>query len=289
MPDATDALFTALIAVTVCMTAFAIGLETSPASIRATVKRPLVVAVGANLVLVPLIGYGVVHLLPVGLEHGTGILLCAMCVGGPLGLKVTQIARGDLAWALALTVVLLPLNVITVPLWSSVLLDRSLTVRPGDLFGAMLVVVLAPAFAGAMVRRIRSVSGARWAEWATLSANVLLVGAVVAGVVGNASELAAGLSSWVVLAALAVVAGSGLVGGVVPVTPRLRHPSMLITINRATSVALLVVGRAFSTNAGVFSAVLVFGVVQTATALGVSLIMSRRGERTSARPRDLTR
>jgi predicted Na+-dependent transporter len=285
MPDALDAIFTALIAVTVFLTALAIGLETSLTALRKSVRRrSLALVLAANLLVVPSAGVVIARLLPLSPESETGILLCAICAAGPLGIKAAQIARSDLSWALSLTVLLLLLNLVSLPVWTALLFDRSLSLRSSDLVGVMIVVILVPFATGAAIRKWRGGQDDHWAARAATISNVTLVLAVLAGMVGNAGQLATALSSWVLVAAGTIIGAAGLIGLAAPGEPDVRRTSTLITINRATSLALLVAGRSFPENGEVFTAVVVFGLAQTAFVLAVSLAWGRRPVRAIPEP-----
>ena len=90
------------------------------------------------------------------------------------------------------------------------------------------------------------------------------------------------LSAWGVLAALWIVFVSGLFGWLVPKAPNRRRSGALVTLNRATSVALLVVGRAYVDDAEVFTAVVLFGVIQTTVAVGISFYWRFAGQKLDA-------
>jgi len=137
--------------------------------------------------------------------------LCDLLLG-PIGLKASQISRGDLVWAFSLTVILLTLNVISLPIRSSLLLERSLALRPADLLGVMVAVVLIPVLIGATYRRFRPERAVAAVSPLNLISHATLALAVITGVAANLSELGLALDSWVLVASLTVVAISGLVG-----------------------------------------------------------------------------
>jgi BASS family bile acid:Na+ symporter len=200
----------------------------------------------------------------------TGILICAICAGGPLGLKATQVARGALTWSLSMTVVLLVLNMVTLPLWSSLLIDGPVTLRMGDLLGVLGAAILVPVAVG-MVLRPRVPDIDRWFGFLSKASNSLLVLAVTLGVAANAGGLVDSLSSSLLLAVVAVVVVAGGVAWLVPDEMGRRRASTLGTLNRATSVALLIVGRVFLDQTEIFTTVVLFGLIQTVIAIGLAL------------------
>ena len=277
MTEALNTVFTGLLAFTVCLTALSIGLATSGRTMRAAIRRPsLIFVVLANVILVPAAGLAIVRLVPLSPDGEIGVLLCTMCAAGPFALKATQVARGDLAWALSLTVILLLLNVLALPLWTALVFDRSLSVRAGDLFAVMVAVILLPAAIGALLRRTLPGRSEGWVKPATDVSNLTLVAAIVVGVAGNLSPLAEALTSRILIAAGLIVVGAGVIGVALPSPTEVRRASTLVTLNRATSVALLVVAQSFPDRGEVLTTAIVFGLVQTIFALGVALAWGRR-------------
>lgn len=266
-----EQLFAALILVTVILASVSIGLVTSSFELTNAVRqRSFGLLILANTVIVPLVGWGLASVMPLGLGARTGVILCAICAAGPIALKASQIARADLAWSLTLTVVLLSLNVAMVPLWTGVLLDRAVAIQPTDLINVLIAAIIVPVGVGVLLRQWRPMSVRLWSNVATQVSNVTLVLAVVVGVAANMSDLVDSLSVWVLVVAVAIVTFGGLVGMIPSGEAPRRRASSLTTLNRATSVALLVVGRVFVDNAEVFATVVLFGLVQTVAALGLS-------------------
>ena len=271
MTGSLNDLFALLIFVTVALTALSIGLVTSVALVRSALRRRRVaVIVLINCVFVPLAGYLLATALPLSRDAGTGVLICAICAGGPLGLKATQIARGDLTWSLSLTVLLLILNVVTLPLWSALLVDGPVTMRLGDLVGVLGAAILVPVVIG-MATRSRVPDADSWFRILTLASNGCMVLAIAVGLTANTGGLVESLSSSLLLGVLAVVVIAGGVAWLVGDEMGRRQASTLGTLNRATSVALLIVGRAFPDQVEIFTAAVVFGLVQTVIAIGLAL------------------
>jgi BASS family bile acid:Na+ symporter len=268
--------FSPLVFITVALTAVGIGLVTSGSMLRAAVRRPaFAIIVIANVAIVPLVGYLIASVLPLSPDTETGVILCAICAAGPMGLKASQISRSDMAWSLSLTVTLLVLNVIALPVWSRLLLDQSVSLRPGDLFAVLALAIVGPMWAGGVLGRLRPQSAERWAGRLYVISNVTLGLVVVIGVAANTSQLLDSVSSMALVAAVLIVAVSSMIGWAVPDELSRRRASTVATMNRATSVALLVVGRVFPDQVEVFIAVVVFGVAQTLIAVGLSLNWGR--------------
>jgi bile acid:Na+ symporter, BASS family len=271
MAESLNGIFALLIFVTVAVTALSIGLVTNSQLLRSALRRRgVLIVVLLNCVFVPLVGYLLTAALPLSDGATTGVLICAICAGGPLGLKATQIARGDLTWSLSLTVVLLILNVVALPLWSALLIDGPVTLRMGDLVGVLGAAILVPVAAGMALRpRVRDVNG--WFRYLTIASNGCMALAVAVGLAANAGGLVDSLSSSLLLAVLAVVVIAGGTAWIIRDEKGRRQASTLGTLNRATSVALLIVGRVFPDQTELFTAAVLFGLIQTVLAIGLAL------------------
>ncbi len=94
------------------------GLGLKPADFSRLWQRPLPVLVGlaAQLVLLPLIGFGLAVLLPLTPELAVGLMLIAACPGGPTSNMITYLAKGNVALSITLTALSSLITIITIPL-----------------------------------------------------------------------------------------------------------------------------------------------------------------------------
>ncbi len=285
--DVLDAVFSGLIFVTVALTALAIGLVTSLRLVSGAARQrafPMVLL--GNVAVVPLVAYGLATWAPLDRSVTTGVVLCAICAGGPMAMKATQIAGADLTWSLTTTVVLLLLNVVTLPLWSVVLLDQAVSIGPRDLVGVLGPAIVVPVLVGYWLRR-RLADPGLWFRRLTVASNVALVRAVAAGVAANVDGLIAAASGWLLVTVVAVITAAGVSGWLIGDVTDRRRASTLSTLNRATGVALLIVSRVYPGDTELLAAAVVFGLVHTGAALGLAVGWSRATRRgTPARGAD---
>ncbi|NMF84464.1 bile acid:sodium symporter family protein [Nodosilinea sp. P-1105] len=78
--------------------------------------RAVIVGLAAQLVLLPLVGFGLASLLPLSPELAVGLLIIAACPGGPTSNLVTYLARGHVALSITLTAISSLITVFTIPL-----------------------------------------------------------------------------------------------------------------------------------------------------------------------------
>lgn len=276
MDEFLDLIFPPLVFITVVLTALAIGLVTSVELLRNALRRRTFLAVVMiNIVVVPFVGYLLAQSFPLETSLEIAVVLTAICAGGPLGLKVSQLAKGDMSWTLSLVVVLLLLNIVTLPLWTSVLLEEPLSLTPADLMASLVIAIALPVLIGAWLKRRNPEASQRRYQLATKASNALLVVVVAVAVAANLQELVDAVASSMLLASSVVIVFAGLMGWMIGGDLSRRRPNALITLNRASSVALLVASRGFPDNGEVFTAVVVFGAVQTAIAVGLGAYWGR--------------
>jgi bile acid:Na+ symporter, BASS family len=275
MAEYAGRIFDVLVALTVLTTALAIGLNATPDLLRRVVanRRPAVAMLAVNGLFVPVAAFGLVRWLPVGQGQKTGILLCAICVCGPLGLKAAQIARGDLVWAFAVIAGMTVLNAAFLPLWTAVLLTESIPARPLDILGAIVMLMIIPMVVG-IVARQRRPRAARLANRRLQAVStVTLVLAIVIGLTLHLDELLSPATSWTVVVAVLLIALAGAAAyGASGPPSEVRRVAVLASINRGTGLALLVAGYAFAGQRSVLASVIAFGILQTTVVFGVALL-----------------
>jgi hypothetical protein len=76
---------------------------------------------------------------------------------------------------------------------------------------------------------------------------------------------------------ISIILIAGVFGGLVRDEPGRRRAAVFATLNRATSVALLVIGRVYVEEPVVFTAAVLYGLVQTFLGLGLAVYWSRSG------------
>lgn len=284
MPDARVA-FELLVAVTVIVTAFTIGLDSRAASFRNVMRRRRAVfaTMFVNGVMVPVTAFVLVNAYPVRGSDETGVVLCAICAGGPLGLKAAQLARGDLAWAVSIISFMTVLNAGLLPLWTSLLLPVSMTVRPADLLGAMFVIIVLPMAAGVWYRRRGPARAAETVPRLEAASTVTLALAVAAGLLAHFDQVWLTVSSWTPVVIVMLMALAGPAGYFACGPPNaVRYVSTVVAINRGTGIALLVASRSFADQGRVISAMITFGILQTIVVLALAFVW--RGRATITTP-----
>ncbi len=78
--------------------------------------KAVVIGLLNQLVLLPLVGFGIVWLFPLSPEYAVGIMLIALCPGGATSNLISHLAKADLALSVTLTAVSSVITVLTIPI-----------------------------------------------------------------------------------------------------------------------------------------------------------------------------
>lgn len=101
------------------------GLSLVPEDFKRITRYPKAVAVGTvcQVLLLPLIGTLITLIVPMQPEIAVGLLVLAVCPGGPSSNLITYLAKGDVALSVTLTAVSSIITVFTIPLFTNLALQ----------------------------------------------------------------------------------------------------------------------------------------------------------------------
>jgi BASS family bile acid:Na+ symporter len=200
---------------------FGLGLGLAGEDFRRVAQRPKAVAValGCQLVLLPLICFGLVVLADLPALLGIGMMLLAASPGGTTANLFSHLFRGDVALNITLTAVNSVISVVTLPIVTGFAIayyDRGddVSVPFGEVV-KVFAIILVPVAIGMLVRSRNAAFATRMDRPVrTLSAVVLAV--LVLGILIDERENVGGYLADVGLIATAFCAISLVVGYVVP-------------------------------------------------------------------------
>ncbi len=244
-------------------TAIAIGLRYTVGHLVHSFAqtRLMIRALLLNLVIVPLGVWILTQSLPIPPGVVIGLLLLAAAAGGPFGITATQLADGDVAFALALVTILQVARIVTVPFWLGVFLPFG----PPEVVQvtvSLVSYILLPLALGMVLRRFLRDRSLRWSLMAQRVGSVLIVVVIVSAVLLYRSTLAAVALSWTMPIILGIqFLGWGLgyiLGG--PETAG-RRTVAVTTIVRSSAAALLIANQVYSEQPLVAATVLTYSVV----------------------------
>jgi BASS family bile acid:Na+ symporter len=94
------------------------GLGLTPDDFRRILVNPksVILGLGAQLILLPVVGFILANLFPLSPELAVGVIIIAACPGGPTSNLMTYLAKGNIALSITLTAISSLITVFTIPL-----------------------------------------------------------------------------------------------------------------------------------------------------------------------------
>ena len=141
---------------------FQLGIQLDRASFAGVIRRPAAVAAGlvGQLLLLPLIAFGVALAFRLPPVYFMGLILIACCPGGSSSNVFSMLAKGDVALSVTLTALSSLITLFTIPLvmgfaarFVSVHADTVIDLPAGKLLMQNIVLLFLPMAAGSLFRR----------------------------------------------------------------------------------------------------------------------------------------
>lgn len=190
---------------------FGMGLSLTFADFKRVVVYPKAAAIGlANqLFLLPLIAFAVATLIPMAPAVAMGIMILAVCPGGPTSNMISYLCRADVALSITLTAISSLVAVITIPLlvnlslWYFMAAEGAEHLPVLDSVLKILVITLVPTALGMLLNH-RYPAFCRRCTGAVNAASILLFVLVLAGAIFSQKEELPGFFRQAGMAALAL-------------------------------------------------------------------------------------
>ncbi|WP_231988701.1 bile acid:sodium symporter family protein [Mycobacterium sp. 1274761.0] len=261
---------TTLVFVVSSMAAMGLGLKVAEVTAPLRNLRLVMLSLLANFVLMPGAAFVLARVLRLDEPLGVGLLLLGVAAGAPFLPKLTQMAKGNLAFAVALMVLLMVITVAYMPLVLPLLLP-GVSVNPARIALSLVLTMLLPLGIALAVNAKWPGAAARAKSLFDRLSSLAIVLVVVLLVVANFSKVVSLFGTRAILAGLLFIAfgyaaGWALGGPAADTRPVLG----LGTAQRNIAAALVVAGQSFSD-----PSVVVMVVVVAIVSLLILLPMSR--------------
>lgn len=155
----------------------------------------------ANFVVVPLVAFGLTRVLRLEPAFATGLMLLALAPGAPFIPKVAHLARGHLAFAAALMVMLMVGSVVYLPLTLPHVIAGA-EVNAWKIEQSLFLCLLLPLFIGLLVHAKSSPLAARLRPVLVRLSNLSGAVVLVLIVALNLKSVASLFGTWAIIAAL---------------------------------------------------------------------------------------
>jgi len=260
----------------------AMGLGLKVAQITAPLRNLRLVSLSllANFVLMPAAAVVLARVLRLDEPLGVGLLLLGVAAGAPFLPKLTQIAKGNLAFAVALMVLLMVITVGYLPLVLPVLLP-GVSVNPAKIARSLVLLMLVPLAVALAVNAKLPAAAARAKPLFDRLSSLGLILVVVLLVVVNFNKVLSVFGTRAILAGLLFIAFGYAVGWALGGPAADTRPVLgLGTAQRNIAAALVVGGQSFS-NPSVVVMVVVVAIVSLLILLPMSRLLARKACRGS--------
>jgi bile acid:Na+ symporter, BASS family len=275
-------------------TMLAAGLGTRVAALVSVLRRGslLALVLAANLVVVPLLGWGVAGLFGLSTAATIALVLVASSPGAPFGAKVAMIQRGDVLTGSTLQVLLAAIGSVTFPVTANLLIGwagagSDLALPVADLVRSVAILQLVPFAVGLALRHWSSDTATRWAGPAQRVSSVSFVAVLVLGLGSSWEQLVSLLGSRTLLAGAVFTVLAAAAGGLLASGPLVRRTTMGgIAPLRNAGPAFAAVAIAFGNDPEILAAlsgVLLVGLV-VCLPVAARLAASRSGGSIAAPP-----
>jgi predicted Na+-dependent transporter/heat shock protein HslJ len=191
----------------------AMGLSLTIPQILAPLSnaRLVILALVANFVIVPALAYGIGELFNLEEPLSIGLFLVGAAAGAPFLPKLAQVAKGDIAFAVGLMVLLMVVTIIFLPIVLPLVLE-GVEVNPRDIAGSLVVLMLIPLGIGLFVRSRYQENAGHLQETFGQAANLALLVMMVALLVLNYKNMISLIGTGGIIAGVAFIVAAFAVG-----------------------------------------------------------------------------
>ncbi|WP_101787394.1 bile acid:sodium symporter [Nonomuraea indica] len=279
-----QSLFNAVTVIFIAATMFTAGLGATLPSLRAVLSNvPLLVLVLlANLVVVPLLAWGIAALFALPEAAFIALLLTASSPGGPFGAKLGMVQNGDVVAGAAVQVLLAAIGSITFGPTVNVILEAAdvggeVSLDVATLVLTVAVLQLVPFAVGLVVRHYAPSAAQSWHPVAAAVSNVTFLAVLAGMLVGNWRDVVALIGSRSLLAGFLFAVIAFALGTALATGPWERRTTMGgIAAVRNAGPALAAIGLAFGNEPAILGALAAVLLSGLAAAVSIAAVLSHR-------------
>ena len=207
--------------------------------------RLVITSLGVSFILVPLIAVGIARIIPLEQPLRIGLVLLSMTAGAEAGPKFIGIAKGNIAFSVALLSLQLIVTIIYVPFVLSMLLPE-VHINHSALLIKLFVLVLLPMASGMFLKAYHGATAERLGPYLHGTSTVCMIFMVVLIIILNFAEIFRLIGSGAILAGIIFVIISFIVGYLLGGPGQdTRRTLGLMSSARNASIALMIASQVF--------------------------------------------
>jgi BASS family bile acid:Na+ symporter len=172
------------------------GLSLTKADFRRVLQYPKAVLLGFlnQIVLLPLIAFGLIQLFEVSNEIAIGVMILSACPGGPTSNLVTHLAKGDTALSVTLTAVNSIVTILTIPVIVNFALGEfssgeEVASPVGAIIGSLIVIIAIPLIIGMAIKNKKPQVAKKMDKPVRIASTVIIVLVIVGIVIKERAQL----------------------------------------------------------------------------------------------------
>tara|TARA_B100001173_G_scaffold200015_1_gene172440 strand:- start:1193 stop:2062 length:870 start_codon:yes stop_codon:yes gene_type:complete len=172
------------------------GLSLTKADFRRVLQYPKAVLLGFlnQIVLLPLIAFGLIQLFDVSNEIAIGVMILSACPGGPTSNLVTHLAKGDTALSVTLTAVNSIITILTIPVIVNFALGEfssgeEVASPVGAIIGSLIVIIAIPLIIGMAIKNKKPQVAKKMDKPVRIASTAIIVLVIVGIVIKERAQL----------------------------------------------------------------------------------------------------
>lgn len=172
------------------------GLSLTKADFRRVLQYPKAVLLGFlnQIVLLPLIAFGLIQLFEVSNEIAIGVMILSACPGGPTSNLVTHLAKGDTALSVTLTAVNSIVTILTIPIIVNFALaefssGEEVASPVGAIVGSLIVIIAIPLMIGMTIKNKKPQVAKKMDKPVRIASTAIIVLVIVGIVIKERAQL----------------------------------------------------------------------------------------------------
>lgn len=178
---------------------FGLGLSLSIQDFKRIFANPKAMIIGSltQLVLLPILGFGIASLMLSGNpELAIGLIILAMCPGGPTSNLLTHLGNGDTALCISLTAISSIVKIFTIPIMVNIAIQKYMgtnTALELDVVSSIIKIVsitIIPAAIGMFIKSIAPAFAEKSQKPVKIMSAVFLVLIIVAAILKEKANIA---------------------------------------------------------------------------------------------------
>ena len=174
--------------------------------------RFMIIALILNILLIPLIGFGLAILLGITGALAVGLVLIVVAPGAAFAPKLTQIAKSDVYLSIALMFLLAVVGIISIPLTLILMVPGSVSVNPIPIALNLILFQLLPLFVGIILFTYWKDGASKLAPIFGYLTNILMIVVIGLTIVFYWPALVSVLGTLLIIASLILIGLSVLLG-----------------------------------------------------------------------------